>query len=80
MALGLARCCIRGGSGISASLDGSLVRTVFVSPDVQARGVGKLLMAEVERAPKHSTCNSGSRPCAIAIVVIIMQRSLEDRP
>lgn len=32
----------------TASLDGSVVRTVFVTPDVQARGVGKLLMAEVE--------------------------------
>jgi len=26
-----------------------VVRTVFVSPDVQAQGIGKLLMAEVER-------------------------------
>ena len=33
----------------TASLDGNVVRTVFVSPDVQARGIGKLLMAEVER-------------------------------
>jgi GNAT superfamily N-acetyltransferase len=32
----------------TASLDGSLVRAVFVSPDVQTRGIGKLLMAEVE--------------------------------
>lgn len=32
----------------TASLDGSVVRTVFVAPDVQARGVGKLLMAEGE--------------------------------
>lgn len=32
----------------TASLDGSVVRTVFVAPDVQARGVGKLLMAAVE--------------------------------
>ncbi|MEH2489657.1 GNAT family N-acetyltransferase [Bradyrhizobium sp. AZCC 2230] len=32
----------------TASLDGSVVRTVFVAPDVQARGIGKLLMAEVE--------------------------------
>ena len=30
----------------TASLDGSVVRTVFVSPDLQARGIGKLLMAE----------------------------------
>jgi GNAT superfamily N-acetyltransferase len=32
----------------TASLDGSVVRTVFVAPDDQARGIGKLLMAEVE--------------------------------
>jgi GNAT superfamily N-acetyltransferase len=32
----------------TASLDGSVIRTVFVAPDVQARGIGKLLMAEVE--------------------------------
>ena len=36
----------------TASLDGSVVRTVFVSPDVQTRGVGKLLMAEVERTAR----------------------------
>ncbi|MCK1477460.1 GNAT family N-acetyltransferase [Bradyrhizobium sp. 197] len=33
----------------TASLDGSVVRTVFVAPDVQARGIGRLLMAEIER-------------------------------
>lgn len=32
----------------TASLDGAVVRTVFVAPDVQARGIGKLLMAQVE--------------------------------
>src|SRR5262249_45401008 len=32
----------------TASLDGSVVRSVFVAPDVQARGIGKLLMAEIE--------------------------------
>ena len=32
----------------TASLDGSVIRTVFVAPDVQARGIGKLLMAQVE--------------------------------
>lgn len=37
----------------TASLDGSVVRTVFVAPDVQARGIGKLLMAEIER----TACN-----------------------
>lgn len=34
----------------TASLDGSVVRTVFVAPDVQTRGIGKLLMAAIERA------------------------------
>jgi N-acetylglutamate synthase-like GNAT family acetyltransferase len=32
----------------TASLDGNVVRTVFVAPDVQVRGIGKLLMAEIE--------------------------------
>ena len=32
----------------TASLDGNVVRTVFVSPDVQALGIGKTLMAEIE--------------------------------
>ncbi|TYL90628.1 GNAT family N-acetyltransferase [Bradyrhizobium rifense] len=32
----------------TASLDGSVVRTVFVAPDIQARGIGKALMAQVE--------------------------------
>lgn len=32
----------------TASLDGSVVRTVFVAPDVQGRGIGKLLMAQIE--------------------------------
>ena len=36
----------------TASLDGRVVRTVFVAPDVQARGIGKLLMAEVERVAR----------------------------
>jgi GNAT superfamily N-acetyltransferase len=33
----------------TASLEGSVVRTMFVAPDVQARGIGRLLMAEIER-------------------------------
>jgi GNAT superfamily N-acetyltransferase len=37
----------------TASLDGSVVRTVFVAPDVQARGIGKLLMAAIERAARE---------------------------
>ena len=37
----------------TASLDGSVVRTVFVAPDVQARGIGKRLMADVERLARE---------------------------
>lgn len=37
----------------TASLDESVVRTVFVVPDAQAQGIGKLLMAEVERTARE---------------------------
>ncbi|MBR1122618.1 GNAT family N-acetyltransferase [Bradyrhizobium lablabi] len=37
----------------TASLDEGVVRSVFVAPDVQARGIGTLLMAEVERAARE---------------------------
>jgi N-acetylglutamate synthase-like GNAT family acetyltransferase len=37
----------------TASLDGSVVRSVFVAPDVQARGIGKLLMAKIESAARE---------------------------
>jgi GNAT superfamily N-acetyltransferase len=37
----------------TASFDGSAVRTVFVAPDAQARGIGKRLMAEIERAARQ---------------------------
>ncbi|MBR0715924.1 GNAT family N-acetyltransferase [Bradyrhizobium liaoningense] len=37
----------------TASLDGSVVRSVFVAPDVQARGIGKLLMAAIERTARE---------------------------
>ncbi|MFT4181757.1 MAG: GNAT family N-acetyltransferase [Rhizobium sp.] len=33
----------------TASLDGAMIRTVFVSPSAQGRGVGRRLMAEIER-------------------------------
>jgi len=36
----------------TASLDESVVRTVFVAPDVQGRGIGRLLMAEIERTAR----------------------------
>ncbi|GJD41962.1 putative N-acetyltransferase YafP [Methylobacterium bullatum] len=34
----------------TASLDGRVVRTVFIEPGWQARGIGRALMIEVERA------------------------------
>jgi GNAT superfamily N-acetyltransferase len=37
----------------TASLDGSIIRSVFVAPDVQGRGFGKLLMAEIERTARE---------------------------
>ena len=37
----------------TASLDGSVVRSVFVAPDVQARGIGKLLMARIESTARE---------------------------
>jgi N-acetylglutamate synthase-like GNAT family acetyltransferase len=42
----------------TAGLDGNVVRTVFVSPDVQARGIGKLLMAEIERTAQERKIQS----------------------
>jgi GNAT superfamily N-acetyltransferase len=38
----------------TASLDGRVVHAVFVAPDVQCRGVGRLLMAEVERTARST--------------------------
>jgi len=37
----------------TASLDGSVVRSVFVAPDVQGRGIGKLLMVEIESTARE---------------------------
>jgi N-acetylglutamate synthase-like GNAT family acetyltransferase len=37
----------------TASLDGQQVRTVFVSPDVQGRGLGRLLMQVVEATARE---------------------------
>ncbi|MBR1210389.1 GNAT family N-acetyltransferase [Bradyrhizobium sp. JYMT SZCCT0180] len=50
----------------TASLDGSVVRTVFVSPDVQARGIGKLLMAEVERTARERNIPTLAVPSSIS--------------
>lgn len=49
----------------TASLDGSVVRTVFVAPDVQARGIGKLLMAEIERTARERNIPSLTVPSSV---------------
>ncbi|MCK1361393.1 GNAT family N-acetyltransferase [Bradyrhizobium sp. 199] len=49
----------------TASLDGSVVRTVFVAPDVQARGIGKLLMAEIERTARGRNVASLTVPSSV---------------
>jgi N-acetylglutamate synthase-like GNAT family acetyltransferase len=49
----------------TASLDGSVVHTVFVSPDVQTRGIGKLLMAEVERTARQRNISTLAVPSSI---------------
>jgi N-acetylglutamate synthase-like GNAT family acetyltransferase len=38
----------------TASLNRSVVQTVFVAPEVQARGIGKQLMARVESAAREA--------------------------
>lgn len=38
----------------TASLDGGVVRTVFVDPDAQRQGVGRRLMDEVERFARET--------------------------
>ncbi|OKO80233.1 acetyltransferase [Bradyrhizobium sp. NAS80.1] len=49
----------------TASLDGSVVRTVFVAPDVQAHGIGKLLMAEIERTARERNIPSLTVPSSV---------------
>ena len=49
----------------TASLDGAVVRTVFVSPTVQKQGIGSQLMAEVERAARLKGTEMLSVPSSI---------------
>jgi N-acetylglutamate synthase-like GNAT family acetyltransferase len=49
----------------TASLDGSVVRTVFVAPDVQARGIGKLLMAAIERTARERSIAALTVPSSV---------------
>lgn len=53
----------------TASLDGEVVRTVFVAPDVQGQGVGKRLMAEVELAARRSGVKSLTVPSSLTAEV-----------
>lgn len=57
----------------TASLDGSLVRTVFVSPDVQAQGVGKLLMAEIERTARERNIPKLTVPSSLSAETCYVQ-------
>jgi N-acetylglutamate synthase-like GNAT family acetyltransferase len=57
----------------TASLDGSVVRTVFVSPDVQARGIGKLLMAEVERTARERNIPRLAVPSSLSAETFYVQ-------
>ena len=49
----------------TASLDGDVVRTVFVSPSAQRRGTGASLMAAIERAAQASGIAVLSVPSSI---------------
>jgi GNAT superfamily N-acetyltransferase len=49
----------------TASLDGSVVRTMFVAPDIQARGIGTLLMAEIERTARERNIRLLTVPASV---------------
>jgi GNAT superfamily N-acetyltransferase len=49
----------------TASLDESVVRTVFVAPDAQSLGIGKLLMGEVERTARERNIRSLTVPSSV---------------
>ncbi|MGV6873258.1 GNAT family N-acetyltransferase [Pseudochelatococcus sp. B33] len=49
----------------TASLDGHVVRTVFVDPDAQGRGVGRLLMAAVEQAARAAGVGTLAVPSSV---------------
>jgi N-acetylglutamate synthase-like GNAT family acetyltransferase len=50
----------------TASLEGSVVRTVFVAPDTQRRGIGKRLMSEVESAAREAGVKTLAVPSSIS--------------
>jgi len=49
----------------TASLDGAIVRTVFVSPSAQKHGIGSKLMAEIARAARANGIAVLSVPSSI---------------
>ncbi|RXT48960.1 GNAT family N-acetyltransferase [Bradyrhizobium betae] len=49
----------------TASLDGSVIRTVFVAPDVQGRGIGRLLMAEIGRTARERSIAALTVPSSV---------------
>jgi GNAT superfamily N-acetyltransferase len=49
----------------TASLDGDVVRTVFVAPDGQGKGVGRSLMQELERRARSKGMEKLSVPSSI---------------
>jgi len=49
----------------TASLDGSMIRTVFVSPDVQGCGIGRLLMSTIERTARERSITSLAVPSSV---------------
>ena len=49
----------------TASLDESVVRTVFVAPDAQDQGIGKRMMAEVERIARERNIPSLTVPSSV---------------
>ena len=49
----------------TAGLDGDVVRTVFVAPDLQSKGVGKRLMQELERRARAKGLTRLSVPSSI---------------
>ncbi|NTF41122.1 GNAT family N-acetyltransferase [Rhizobium rhizogenes] len=61
----------------TASLDGAVVRTVFVSPSAQKQGVGLMLMAEIEGAARANGIAVLSVPSSITAQGFYAKRGFE---